>query len=74
MDLERIIDDLIKLGERDTRLEMTAFNDDTINDVIDLFPMRLIFRIEKLENHGKEKLEEIVDILESSPEAGLETL
>ena len=64
LDLERIIDDLIKLGERDTRLEMTAFNDDTINDVIDLFPMRLIFRIEKLENHGKEKLEEIVNILE----------
>ena len=64
LDLERIIDDLLKLGEREARLEMIAYNDDTLNELVDLFPMRLVFKIERLEVHGKEKLEEIATILE----------
>ena len=64
LELERLIDDFIKLGDRELRLEMVAYNDDTINSIVDLFPMRLVFRIEKQDAYGKEKLDAIVEILE----------
>ena len=55
LEVERIIDDLIKLGYRDIRLEMIAFNTDTVNDIIDLFPVRLVCKMEMLDEEGKEK-------------------
>ena len=64
LELERLIDDFIKLGDRELRLEMVAYNDDTINSIVDLFPMRLVFRIEKQDAYGKDKLDAIVEILE----------
>ena len=64
LDVERILDDLLKLGERESRLEMVAFNDDTLNEIIDLFPIRLIFKMERLETEGKEKLGEIQELVE----------
>ena len=45
LEMERAIDDVVKLGDREERLERVAFNDDTINEVVDLFPMRLILRM-----------------------------
>ena len=64
LEVERIIDDLIKLGDRDARLEMIAFNTDTVNDIIDLFPVRLVFKMERLDEEGKEKLEAILGLIE----------
>ena len=64
LNFERIIDELIKVGERDDRLEMEMFNDSTVNSVVDLFPARLLFKMERLNSSGKEKLEEIVTIVE----------
>ena len=64
LELERLIDDIIKLGDGETRLEMVAYNDDTIDSVTDLFPMRIVYRIEKIDLHGKEKLDSIVEIIE----------
>ena len=65
LELEVVIADLLKLGDREERLEMAAFNDDTLNTVIDLFPMRLVFKMEELDSAGREKLEAIADLLES---------
>ena len=68
LEMERIVDDLIKLGDRDTRLEMIAFNEDTINEIIDMFPIRLVFKMEKLKDEGREKLEAIQSLIEEERE------
>eukprot|EP00092_Neocalanus_flemingeri_P018101 GFUD01019591.1.p1 GENE.GFUD01019591.1~~GFUD01019591.1.p1 ORF type:complete len:2548 (-),score=673.50 GFUD01019591.1:927-8570(-) len=64
LNFERLVDELIKLGERETRLEMEMFNDSTVNSIIDLFPVRLVFKMERLGTSGKEKLEGIIEIVE----------
>ena len=64
LNVEKILSDLVKLGERSSRLEMIAFNDDTINGIIDMFPTRLLFRMERLDLEGKEKLEGVIEIIE----------
>ena len=43
---------------------MEAFCDSTVNSVVDLFPPRLLFKMERLPFTGKEKLEGIVEIME----------
>ena len=64
LEIEHIIDDFIKLGDRETRLEMVAFNCDTINEIIDLFPVRLVFKMEKLDEEGRERLLAIQELVE----------
>ena len=64
LEMERAIDDVVKLGDREARLEFVAFNDDTINEVVDLFPMRLVFKMEKLDLEGRDKLLAISSIVE----------
>ena len=64
LEMERAIDDVVKLGDREARLEFVAFNDDTINEVVDLFPMRLVFKMEKLDLEGRDKLLAISGIVE----------
>ena len=68
LDIERHIMDLIKLGDKDTRMEMVAFNDDTINSLIDMFPVRLQFKMDRLDCDGREKLEAIQNLVEEERE------
>ena len=64
LSFERIIDELMKLGDRETRLSMELFNDSTVNSIIDMFPVRLVFKMERLGTSGKEKLKGLVEIVE----------
>ena len=64
LEIERLIDDLVKLGDRNARLERVAFNDDTLNEVIDLFPIRVVFEMERLDDDGRDKLVAIQEIVE----------
>ena len=43
---------------------MVAFNCDTINEIIDLFPVRLVFKMEKLDEEGRERLLAIQELVE----------
>ena len=64
LEMEREIYDVIKLSDREERLEFGAFNDDTIIEVVDLFPMRLVYKMEKLDLEGRDKLLAISSIVE----------
>ena len=64
LQFEVIVADLMKLGDRSEKLEMIAFNEDTINSIIDLFPMRLVFKMERIDCDGRDKLEAIGVIVE----------
>merc|ERR1719209_295346 len=64
LEMERAIDDVVKLGDREARLEFVTFNDDTINEVVYLFPMRLVFKMEKLDLECRDKLLAISSIVE----------
>ena len=64
LQFERIIDELMKLGSRNERLEREAFCDSNVNAVVDLFPTRLLFKMERLPGSGLERLQGIVGMVE----------
>ena len=59
-----LADELIKVGGQDDCLEMEVFNDSTVNAIVDLFPARLLF---KMETSGQKKLEDIIRLCRRSP-------
>ena len=63
--LERLLQDLIELGERDEELAVQVFNPGTIREVVNLFPVKLNLELSKLPGKMRDKLANIKERLKT---------
>ena len=56
---ESIVDDLIKMGEEDEEMGYLAFNQNTINEIVNKFPEEMSLKLLKVGGKGKQRMKNL---------------